>query len=301
MHPVSGEIEYRDVDGTSYRRLDEETLQARVSILDLGLTVIYLWCQGDDEDGGCGWRVAEVNPAEVDSEVLGDLWWATIGEANETPQKAVISDTLGQYAHSSYKMSTDAPTQEDEDDDDGYWAQYDNITGRTAAKSQSPLTERASSLDHDAKITSEAEYYAQYAQVQPALDNDDPSESHETKGASTMNGNVITGTMESPVSRTLTELSLPQVVRNGTEGSTIDSKMSHPRLSSSSSNKSLAITRLERSAASQSHIEISVQQHISTSVKSLYRLARSTGIEKEEFIRVIRTELDTLSMWSEDE
>ena len=50
----------------------------------------------------------------------------------------------------------------------------------------------------------------------------------------------------------------------------------------------------------QSVAEIAIRQHISTSMKSLFRLARGSGIERDEFESLIQTELDTLGMLAED-
>ncbi len=39
-----------------------------------------------------------------------------------------------------------------------------------------------------------------------------------------------------------------------------------------------------------------MKQHISTEIKSLFRLAQGCGIEREEFSRVVRTELQVLGV-----
>jgi hypothetical protein len=54
--------------------------------------------------------------------------------------------------------------------------------------------------------------------------------------------------------------------------------------------------RLERQAQNQSQAEVGIKQHISTDIKSLYRLARSAGIERGEFERIVKTELEVLPM-----
>jgi hypothetical protein len=41
---------------------------------------------------------------------------------------------------------------------------------------------------------------------------------------------------------------------------------------------------------------VGIKQHISTDIKSLYRLAKSGGIERAEFERIVKTELDMLAM-----
>lgn len=78
-----------------------------------------------------------------------------------------------------------------------------------------------------------------------------------------------------------------------------------PRPSSSGgSSGSETVERLEKRAemeSSRGQSEVGVKQHISTSVKSLYRLAKVAGIDREEFERLVRTELDVLSLMDEDD
>ena len=57
----------------------------------------------------------------------------------------------------------------------------------------------------------------------------------------------------------------------------------------------------EDSAKPQSNAEVAIRQHVSTSVKSLFRLCRSAGIDRLEFDELIQTELQTLSMLTEDD
>ena len=299
-HPVSGEIEYQDLDDIKYRRLDEETLQAMIGVPNLELAITYLWCQADDGGGGSGWRVAEINPTEVNLDVSGDCWWATIGEANEKAQKGMSSDSLEQFACLNHQVPINANVQDDEDDDE-YWAQYNSISDRLPANSRFPMDLRDASIDHDPEATSEADYYAHYQYVQPALDNDDPSGPHEFDRASSLDDSVIEGAIKKLMADKGAGISSPQCLTNGTDKSIKTSDISHQKTSLSSSSSSSVIGRARSSAAPPSILETPVQQHISTSIKNLYRLARSTGIERKEFVQVIRAELDTLCMWSEDE
>jgi len=74
----------------------------------------------------------------------------------------------------------------------------------------------------------------------------------------------------------------------------VESTLHSPRPSSSRSAGS--IERLEHKANTHSQAEVGIKQHISTDIKSLYRLARSAGIERDEFERIVKTELDCLSL-----
>ena len=82
-------------------------------------------------------------------------------------------------------------------------------------------------------------------------------------------------------------------------------RLAQPRpTSSASSSSSATVERLERKAraeVSRGQSELGVKQHISTSVKSLYRLAKVAGIERREFERLVRTELEVLSLMDEDD
>ncbi|KAH0150105.1 hypothetical protein KCU67_g10784, partial [Aureobasidium melanogenum] len=58
---------------------------------------------------------------------------------------------------------------------------------------------------------------------------------------------------------------------------------------------------LERGAEDMTRAEIGVKQFISTEMKSMFRLARSVGMGREEFERIIKTEIDVLSMLEADD
>jgi hypothetical protein len=77
--------------------------------------------------------------------------------------------------------------------------------------------------------------------------------------------------------------------------------LTNPRPSSSaSSNASETVAKLEEVAESRVQTEYGVKQHISRSIRSLFLLSRSSGIDREEFERMVRTELDVLGMVEQD-
>ncbi len=304
LHPISGEIDFGDVEEVMYRRLDEETLQARLIVSDLGIIAIYLWCEGDQEGGGSGWRVSEVRPLEGDTHGHTNTWLRSIDQADEKYNAKMMDDALQQGEDHSVTqglrngyLSAERPTE----DDDDYWAQYDSTPGRTPApKSPSPGPDSTATQNTNghARSTSEADYYARYAQVQPEMDNDDPSEDRQDFGESTLRGNVVTQATHQPSQQT----SPPNDTDNGTNGSSEAANVSISQpIASSPRTRSSTISKLEETAESQCMTESAVTHHISTSMKSLFRLARSSGIELAEFDRMIRTELDTLSMMDGDE
>ena len=297
LHPVSGEIEFRDVN-IKYTRLDQETLQAKVTVMDLDLDVIYLWCQGDQEGGDDGWRVCEVMP--LDSRGASDMWWATVDEAEERAGERIIADALRQStAVTGVSLATGvfqtSNTLNDDDDDDDYWAQYDNTPARTPAPKRSPKPVQPAQMNGRARTKSDADYYAQYAQVQPKMDNDDPLEERNAIGESSLNGDIISSSISHVPRKGEQGVSNYHPDSNGFSNGAAEATMSQPSASSPTLVPE-ALSRMEDSAELLSNSDVAIRQHISTSMKSLFRLARSTGMERQEFDRLIRTELDTLEM-----
>jgi hypothetical protein len=174
------------------------------------------------------------------------------------------------------------------------------------------------------------DYFARYAsEVQPALDAHDPDEEDTVTGESTLNGNALNIRRE-PQTEPLETTNLgpngydssfpPDFSHaNGNDSSngihtdssagaenngnvTLDearyASLNHPRPSSPSS--STSVERLEREAESSSQAELAIKQHISTDMKSLFRLARASGISREEFERIIKRELEVLPMLEQD-
>ncbi|KAI9879476.1 MAG: hypothetical protein M1830_008435 [Pleopsidium flavum] len=292
LHPVSGEIEFKDVEQARYRRLDPETLHAEVVPTDLSLVITYLWCVDDEEGGGTGWRVAELSPADLAKDDQ-QMWWSSIGKAEDMARENTIAVALREAERSESGI-----VEASEEDDDDYWAQYDSTPGRTPANIRSPEQKNPADVNGHPRTTSEAEYFAQYAEVQPALDSDDSSKQHEEFGKSSLNGNVITTAANRQISSN--NAILPASSESSPRCGDFGSQISQPR-PSSSSDGSVAVARLEHSAASLAQSERAARQHISSTIKNLFRLARNTGIERLEFERMVRTELETLSMIDGDD
>ncbi|KAL9609979.1 MAG: hypothetical protein Q9167_005281 [Letrouitia subvulpina] len=318
LHPVSNEIEFDEVEEIGYKRLDEETLHARVAIRDLGLKVIYLWCLGDQEGGGDGWRVAEVVPYESVEEEEKRTWSSTVIEADSRSEDKAISsssaDQFGLRVNNTQNAGSEVQNDSDESNEDDYWTQYDNTPSSTPGPNPPPGSVKTSKETGHARTASEAEYFARYAQVQPEMDNDDPSNHSNVVGESTLGGNALTSEPAEPAARVPNlrdtrdaELQAPQphsplresFLRNEVESSALTDLRLEP--SSPTGSSSATVDRLEDSAMLQSQTELAIRQHVSTSVKSLWRLARSAGIELPEFDRMVRTEVEVLGMLEEGE
>jgi hypothetical protein len=162
--------------------------------------------------------------------------------------------------------------------------------------------------------------------VQPALDAHDPDEENPAAGESTLNGNALSYTRE-PQTEPLEasnlgpngyDSSMPPAYTNGLmngggvhgndsavhlesieqDRSANAEALNHPRPASSASTNS--VERLERKAENYSQAELAIKQHISTDIKSLFRLARASGIDREEFERIIHRELEVLPMLEQE-
>lgn len=293
-HPVSGEIEIEEVDTLTYKRFDTETLRAQIPLPEWRLTVLYLWCPGDEQGLGHGWRVAELLP--YDSELERDeTWMSTILEANETSHSRIFSEAL----RDAERLDGDAHRLEPDEEDD-YWAQYDNTPGRTPAAKRSPAPGMV--MSRSQRGSTDDSYYARYGDVQPAMDAYDPSEEKEVLGESSVNGGVLVSIM-SRQSQDLDKNGLPPYSPSESSQEALheDIDLTQPQPSSPSSRASDTIARLEQSAELQSSSEIGIRQHISTSVKSLFRLARSSGMSREEFEATLKREMEVLPLMERDD
>ncbi|KAI6770441.1 hypothetical protein HG530_005070 [Fusarium avenaceum] len=316
-HPVSGEVEVDwDYDAeTRFRRVDEETLQALVALSTLGLAFQLIYCVGDIEGGGDGWRVGEVTVADKPSPFSLFGGAPSIEEAErqfrETQAKKVTDQLKDTSSHGNSLHVPDAG-HDDEEDDDDYWARYDATPARTPAQKPSPAPHSKATSQAGGVRASSAEdaYFAQYDSVQPAMDNHDPDEeemaaqiapplglgrSQESAEATELN--------ETQGAWTLAELDKSDLspAHNGDDAKH-NSDLLHPRPeSSASSNGSGTVAKLEASAGKQTQNEFGVKQHVSRSIRSLFMLSRASGIDRHEFESLVRAELDILGMIEDQE
>ncbi|KAL9101139.1 MAG: hypothetical protein Q9163_003564 [Psora crenata] len=302
LHPVSGQIEVGSIEPLKYRRLDVETLQARIAAAEIGITVIVLWCEGDSDGGGSGWRIAEVRPHDGEDGVKSGQWYASMTEADEQAYQQAFEEAIRDEPAPATAGEGSSSTK---DEDDDYWAQYDNIPSRSPEPGRLPETHMAVERQNSLPTTSEADYFDRYAQVQPEMDNDDPSEARTGSGGETTVGYGESATLTSStlvpheLGNPLSTDTNPERARTTT---TIDADIKHPTVTPRGSGAA-TISRLEAVAGSESPSfpsEPAVRQHISTSIKSLFRLCKGTGIERSTFEEIVRRELETLSMIEED-
>lgn len=302
-HPVSGEVELDDVRAVKYRRLDKETLQAKLEVEQFELAPVYLWCENDEHGGtGPGWKLAELKSLETTALDDGMEWVESIAQADEVSAMRLEAERTPLQSNAAPHPLRGAQLEKpDDNDDDDYWAAYDRTPGRTPAQKRSPApptpANNSSSTHH--RTPSELEYYARYsAEVQPALDSHDPD---EDPGATETAQSTLNGTAH---------LSSPPNGRSLYPGPGPPHQPQippqHPDLSapipiSPTSSLSSSVSALESHAVAHDRARLAVSQHISTDIKSLFRLARSSGMDRREFERVVRRELEVLSLFEEGE
>ena len=264
-HPVSGELEVGEIERISYKRFDPETLQAQLPLADWSVTVLLLWCMGEEH----AWKVSEILP--YDSDLSQDSSWS------DSPSSA---DELAKARRSSLAVPANNAQQvsQAQDDDDDYWAQYDQTPN---AGTPGP---RATTVTNGTG-SSDADYYARYAEVQPAMDNYDPDEQMEEA----RNGSAPDNTTLARIPTTVTSQRLDVPDEDVVH-------IDHPIPSSPSSRGSDTIARLESTADRYSASEIAIKQHISYTMKSLYRLSKGSGLPRQEFEDIVQRELETLSL-----
>jgi len=297
-HPVSGELELEDSKVT-YRRLDTETLQGKCDVQEHDITVIWVWCENDTGTVGLepgegveaknGWRVAEVRPFEEESQ---EQWYNSMilaEEAAEATMTAGSSEELG--------SATTATSKEAEEDDDDYWASYDRTPAtRTPAPRRSPAPASAAADRQRKNSTAEADYFDRYAdEVQPALDGHDPDEEEDAAGVESSFKHHEPSREDS--ARRESEQAQPLRRPAHDEDIPITTAATHDRIHSPSPTRPASgqsnVDHLETEASSAG---FAVKNHLSMQMKSMYRLARATGIEHDEFVRLVETELAVLPM-----
>lgn len=308
---------------TRYKRLDQETLQALTVLVGVGLAFQLVYCVNDAEGGSDGWRIGEVTAADKSAPFAQFGGVATLAEAEAKFQQPRISEPS---VVSSNGSTTSGSDHMEEDDDDGYWDRYDATPARTPAVNRSPAPQAAAGTSAPTSASShwsaydasaamddddDDDYYAQYDSVQPAMDNHDPDEEAMVRahiqpplGLSRSNDPVV-----------ITDASEPQNPWSYTETNNKQSQddellsarelaLLHPRprsSASSSSNGSMTVAKLEASAVKQEQNDFGVKQHVSRSIRSLFLLARSSGIEREEFEQLVKREMDVLSLMEDEE
>ena len=276
-----------------FQRLDEETVKACVELPERGLEVIYVWIANDPDGEDDGWRIMDVH-LSLDSEKAE--WYPSVGEAEEafrskhSKPSPPDNTTLPSSVHEFLKPDS----CEDGDDDGGYWDLYDRTPARTPVVPQKvePL--------------SEDDYYSMYANTQPALE----PEVHPDVSPHSEKSRVLTplaiqnfASLSPPTtsSTPLTPISFSFPINKSDVPGPVAITPRPVSAGSPSPPKKGSVEVLEDAADTSTQAEVGVKQHISTSIKNLYRLSKTVGIGRDEFERLLHTEIAFLEMMDEGE
>ena len=301
-HPVSGEVEL-DIDlrniPKSYTRLDEETMVTKIEIEELGMEVRGTYCLNDTESGGSGWKISEIGTigASFKGEMAFESWTHTLHDAEEE-WRIRIKNKQEAPKIDGYENKQ----EEEEDDDAAYWAQYDNENNSTPAPPTQPSPAPAP-FGMKSDGNAEEDYYNRYGSVQPAMDGHDPDEAvegvdsglgshhveqynHTTAPQHQQDTNII-----QPRPHSSSHSSTSSGAR-----SAIVSALEQKAEADSIQHSPVVVSPLHLSPSSQPSVdretqsEIAIRQHISASLKSMYRLARATGMDRESFRDLVERE-----------
>lgn len=290
-HPSSGELEVGETNLKGFQRQDKETIRACVELLELGVEMIYMWIGNDPEGEDDGWKIQDARLPEDREE---QNWYPSIGEADQAFYSQASSYTAPPIRLPTFASVPQQPivAEDGEDEDDDYWNMYDRTPARTPMAAE----------QQDAP--SEDTYYARYGDVQPVLEpglssasinpiiiplNSQPSYSP----LSTQTANTASTTPPTALS--------PTFMSHKEDYATVTHAPRPRSVASSSSSTRESIARLEDNAGRHTQGEVGVKQHISTTIKSLYRLSKAAGIQRGEFERMLQTEVAVLAMMDEDD
>lgn len=260
-------------------------LESRVALRERGLLLRFTWVEGEKEVED-GWKVLSISLCDDSAEKEdGERWFKSVWEAEEEFTIRTSAD--------SQKVS--APAEEEEDDDDAYWSRYDNEDSESAPAS--PTKEGPS----------EDDYFARYGEGEAEMEHHEPEpEPYQFPSYShNQNQNQPPRGFFSPFPTThnqflsdnlaLLEKKVDTLSPPETEPSETDSRPVSMFVKGTS-----PVKKAERERNIEVQVEAGIRTHIATNIKSLFRLARAGGMEREEFERLVQTELGVLEMMEED-
>ncbi|KAK6337985.1 hypothetical protein TWF696_001457 [Orbilia brochopaga] len=304
-----------------FRRLDAETLQALVSIPEIELLVVYQFTENDVPANGASgtensWKVHDVRLSDDEDALLRAGSWHDSTDAAEESFRSRNYTYPTRPTVSTAVATNYQDVAADDDDDDDYWGRYDDEDtestagdheqhAATASQQQSPVQLAASLLARrvldpqpDDTAADEDAYFAQYADVQPVLDN---NTSTTTTTAKPKPANINTDNRRDSLSTTHTAAT-DREEPTSTSLSTPLTAFTHPSTHISplqQQSKAADVAALERAAEVHTQAEVAIRQHVSTSIKSLYRLWKAGGLDADEFARVVERDVEVLRLVEE--
>jgi len=136
-----------------YRKFDQETILANIELHESELELWFSWVPEDGQTEA-GWKLHDIRLPEHDIDLN---WFESISEATM------------QWERENNLIETEiekAEAGEQSDDDDSYWNQYDQVTGKAIETSEVRTPKDEPSI----QTTSGDNYYDRYDAVEPALD-----------------------------------------------------------------------------------------------------------------------------------
>jgi len=321
-HPSSGEIEvdWENDVRVRYRRVDEETLEAVVVLIEVELAVQLVYCVAEGNVSETGWRIGNVTAADDES----DDGETTIAGADRVFSQAAKSPIIS-------SPSLKGSNAKDEDDNDDYWDRYDATPGgRTPAAPRSPGPSSKLHLASSA-ATAEDAYFAQYESVQPAMDPHDPDEASlpPQPQQTAQSFDSVSDSAAAPSTdfvrqreecgprssvRSKHRLSMGSIVEENNMieednaqmskqiNKTHDSNLIQPRPDSGSAASSAAlIDSFERAAQASSGSGGIIREHVLGGLASLHGLARAAGLSNADFKELIADGLQSLEPTDESD
>ncbi|KAF3911062.1 hypothetical protein AA313_de0204268 [Arthrobotrys entomopaga] len=308
-----------------FRRLDAETLQCLILIQELEIVILYQFVADDivDEEGsrGDGWKVHDVRISDDEECFTSSGISAFVGGIEEAEESYRSRSFSSRYDYDSTAVAGGRKEEEVDDDEDDYWGRYDDEDTESSAGDQyeqppqqneqqqhrgsfshmhqSPVQLAASMLarrvlhpEEQEEDKEEEEYYARYANVEAVLDKP-AGEIDRRDSISTTHTNHSIGQ-----ERVLGDLNTPSTII------TIPSAKISPTVVNNTAAKNVrlgekVVGELESAAQVHTQNEVAIQQHVSTTVKSLYRLWKAGGMEAEEFGRFLEREVEVLKVVEE--
>ncbi|KAL7268048.1 hypothetical protein RUND412_009340 [Rhizina undulata] len=293
-HPASGEPEAGETIFKGIQRVDREMLKAAVELIELDIVIIFTWIANDPDGEDDGWRIMDIKLVSELDVSPDQKWYPTVGEADTAfyngDSELSVMETLVRKASLGGPPPINEPEQSHDDGDDDYWNMYDRTPARTPAVPQQP------------DQPSEDAYFARYNNIQPSLEPE-PELPQSQPQHNIPNPLPIIPSANPTYSPTIsagTTASTPPTALSASSPITAHAPRAISSRSSDASNKE-RIRRMEETVSLQVQSEVAVKQHVATTIKSLYRLSKNAGIGKEEFQRMVQTEMSVLEMMDEAE
>lgn len=300
-HPVSGEVEFKHEKPVMYRRVDQDTFQAKIVLEEPRLDIVCIWCSGPKEEIP-GWRIGELWPRKETNHT--DMGWCgtvdlaeSAASSHATAEKTTFEQRLGPEARASEPLGE--PIDQGEAD---YWRQYDNLNGADDNESLPDPSSARGTAGH-LPATSDDAFYARYNEVQPALDDPNNATWHDRMNDSIPDSKEPTEVLAANVKSdldpdTVAALKFPYeaagLMANLPESYVPYQAQLLSPLPQEPPSTNVATKKPEEMEASLLTVQRGVKQFIDRTLQNLQQLAKDAGIGSTEFKKLVQNELEQL-------